>query len=191
MSADESLNTAPELKLGEYIVALIDALGDANPAALSRMRRVVGERRARIILDDEAVDVFFDAGGLRVQTAANETEVNGVGETDSATVLAMLDGYLEVEAAILNGRLRVFGAQEDITRMFAAIEILLDASPRTPTLQMLAARFRRERREKRGLPVSDPRRVTWYPFGSRASEYELLAQLDLLPSDSGSKLPQA
>lgn len=186
MSADESTNTVPEPRLGEYIAALLDALGDANPAALSRMRRVVGERRARIILDDEAVDVFFDVGGLRVQTATDETEVNGVGETDSATVLALLDGYLEVEAAILNGRLRVFGAPEDTTRMFAAIEILLDASPRTPTLQILAARFRRERREKRGLPVPDRRRVTWYPFGSRASEYELLAQLDLLPSDSGS-----
>jgi hypothetical protein len=183
MSADESPNPTP-LKLGEYIAALIDALGDANPAALSRMRRVVGERRARIILDDEAVDVFFDDGSLHVQTATDKTKVDGIGETDSATVLALLDGYLEVEAAILNGRLRVFGAQEDITRMFAAIEILLDVSPRTPTLQRLAARFRRERREQRGLPVSDQRRVTWYPFGSRASEYELLARLDLLPSDN-------
>jgi hypothetical protein len=191
MSADESTNTVPELRLGEYITALIDALGDANPAAVARMRRVVGERRARIILDDEAVDVFFDAGRLRVQTAVDETEVDGVGETNSATVLALLDGYLEVEAAILNGRLRVFGAPEDTTRMFAAIEILLDASPRTPALQLLAARFRRERRERRGWPVPDQRRVTWYPFGPRASEYELLAQLGLLPSDSGSKLPQA
>ena len=191
MSANEFANPRLRLKLGEYIAALIDALGTANPAALARMRQVVGERRARIILDDEAVDISFGPASLHVQTVAAETEVNGVGETDSTTVLILLDGYLEVIDAILNGRLHVSGLPEDITRMFVAIEILLDASPRTPALQALAARFWRERRERRGLPPPNRRRASWYPFSSNVSEYDLLARLDLLPEDSGGKILQA
>lgn len=187
MSVDGTLPTTPQMKLGDYIAALIEALGEANPDAVLRMRRVVGLSRARIVLDDEAVDVYFDTDSLRVQPAMDETEVDGVGETDSATVLALLDGNLEVETAILNGYLRVFGAAEDITRMFLAIEILLDATPRTRNLQMLARRFREERRERRSALVSSQRRVMWYPFGSRVSEYELLSRLDLLPSSSSSK----
>ena len=191
MSADGFANPTPGTKLGEYIAALIDALGAANPAALARMRQVVGERRARIVLDDEAVDISFDFTGLRVQTAAAETEINGMGATDSATVLALLDGYLEVADAILDGRLHVSGMPEDITRMFIAIEILLDTSPRTPVLQALAARFWRERRERRGLSLPEKSRTLWYPFSSDVSEYDLLARLDLLPGDSGSETLQA
>ena len=186
MSIDGPLPTTPPMKLGDYIAALIEALGEANPDAVSRMRRVVGLSRARIVLDDEAVDVYFGASGLQVQPAIDKTEVDGVGETDSATVLALLDGYLEVETAILNGRLRVFGAAEDITRMFLAIEILLDATPRTRNLQLLARRFREERGVMRDAPASDLRRVVWYPFGSGVSEYELLSRLGLLPSRSNS-----
>ncbi len=40
----------------------------------------------------------------------------------------------------LDGRLCVSGVAEDVVRMFVAIEILLDASPRTPALQALACR---------------------------------------------------
>jgi hypothetical protein len=183
MSVDRSASPAPGLILEAYIAALIDALGAANPAALARMRQVVGERQARISLDDEAVDISFGPAGLRIRTAA-EHEVDGVGETSSTTVLAVLDGYLEVADAILDGRLHVSGAPEDIIRMFVAIEILLDASPRTPALQALAARFRRERRDRRGLALPEMRRVSWYPFSSDAREHDLLARLNLLPEDS-------
>ena len=187
MSADERSTPPRGLKLGEYIAALIAALGVANPAGLARMRQVVGERLARIILDDETVDVTFGPAGLRVQTAIAEAAVTGVGATDSATVLALLDGYLEVADAILDGRLHVSGAPEDITRMFIASEILLDTSPRTPALQALAARFRSERRDQRGIPMPVQRRAAWYPFSSNASEHELLARLELLPNASGSQ----
>ena len=60
-------------------------------------------------------------------------------------VLDLLDGYLEVTDAILSGRLRAWGAVQDIVRMFSAIEIILDASSRVPTLQALAERFKREK----------------------------------------------
>ena len=171
------------LNLHQYVDALIGVLGSGHPGALARMRQVVGNRRARIGLDDEAVDIAFGPEGLVVEPAARREGVDGEGETDTETVLALLDGYLEISEAILGGRLRVSGTAEDVVRMFAAIEILLDASPRTPGLQALAARFRTERGERRG-GLSAARHRACYPFGSEAGEREMLGRLDLLPDPS-------
>jgi hypothetical protein len=168
--------------LGEYIRASIGVLGTEHPAALARMRAVVGGRQARIVLDDEAVEVSFLHDRLEVKPAGGGDDREGananLGVTDSSTVLDLLDGYLEVTDAILDGRLRISGAPEDVVRMLVAIEILLDASPRTPALQALAVRLRSQRRKGR------PARGTggsWYPFSCSGRERALLAQLDLLP----------
>ena len=182
-----SMSTEPDvalrsrlLTLHQYVIALIRILGTNSPSALARMRQVVGDRRARIRLDDEAIDVAFGPHGLRVERAIRRRRVDGEGATDSETVLALLDGYLEVSDAILEGRLRVSGAAEAVIRMFAAIDILLDASPRIPGLQALAARFRAERGERLG-GASPSHQRPWYPFASEADEWEMLAGLDLLP----------
>lgn len=181
--ASRAIPAAPT-KLGEYIEALIGLLGVNHPAALQRMRAVVGDRHARIVLDDEAVDVAFEHERLQVRPALGQSKTQGtianVGATDSATVLDLLDGYLEAADSILDGRLRVSGAAEDVVRMLVAIEILLDASPRSPGLQALAFRFQRIRGERRTSPTPGTQ-GTWYPFPSQANEHELLARLDLLP----------
>jgi hypothetical protein len=79
-------------------------------------------------------------------------------------VLDILNGYLEVNQAILSGRLLVQGEVEDLNRIFIAIEILLDASPRTPALQQLAVRFARERetRDPHWVATSDDN--PWEPL---------------------------
>jgi len=105
--------------------------------------------------------------------------VDGWGATDSATVLALLDGVLEISDAILDGYLRVTGAAQDITRFFLAVEILLDASPRVPALQKLADRFRDERRQFRTHTVPGTGRAPWYPFRSGRREADLLAKFEL------------
>jgi hypothetical protein len=167
--------------LGEYVAELVRRLDEADPVALGRMRRTVGHRRARIRLDDEAVDVWFDPdGALRVAEPAGEVE--GEGATDRGTVLDLLDGYLEVTDAILDGRLRVFGAVDEIARMFAAIEILLDGSARAPALQRLARDFLDDpAREPAGPPARRSRAGPWHPTGPDPEQLELLARLDLLP----------
>jgi hypothetical protein len=167
--------------LGEYITELIDVLGDAHPATLSRMRQVVGHRTARIILDREAVDIGFGAAGLLVTEPGQDDSVDGVGATDSATVLALLEGVVEVTDAILDGSLRVTGSLEAIARIFQAIEMLLDASPRTPALQALADRFQAEKGHHRTVVPPGTGRPSWYPFACTESEHQLLNKLDLLP----------
>jgi hypothetical protein len=158
----------PIKTLGEYVAALIAALGRAHPSTLARMRLVVGRRRARIILDDEAIEVFFDPEGrLHVLPAPEGDGVDGEGATDTATVRQLLDGDVEVSGAVLSGRLRVVGSDADVVRMFTAIEILLS-----------------ERRAPFFQPTADFGRVSWYPFGSASAELLLLARLDLLPDDS-------
>jgi len=180
MSADDtSTPSAERLTLAQYVAALIETLGTHHPGALARMRLVVGALRARITLDDETCEVYFGEGGLVVQPANQTAAVDGEGSTDSGAVLSLLDGYQEVAEAILNGRLSVTGKAEHVVKMFTAIEILLDASPRTPALQSLAARFRRERKGKSVSTESQgPRR----PSGSEAAEQALLRRLGLLPN---------
>lgn len=152
---------------------------------LSRMRLIVGDRRAHIILDDEAVEVSFALdGSLHVRTASETNGMSGTGATDTATVLKLLDGHLEVSSAVLSDRLRVYGTDDDITRMFMAIGILLDASPRTPELQELAARFISDRRGRIAAQASDFKHVSWYPFRPEPDELQLLSKLDLLPDDA-------
>ena len=97
--------------LAEYVGELVARLGAADPAALERMRAVVDGRRARIRLDDEAVDVGSRARPAR--RAGGHRRVDGKGETDRAAVLDLLDGYLEVTDAILDGRLDVTGAVDE------------------------------------------------------------------------------
>ena len=169
------------LSLGEYIAALIALLGEASPAALARLKLIVGDRRARISLDDESVEVVFDRDRLLVLPIGNDSELSGRGATDSATVLDLLNGDLEVVDAVLNGRLRVIAETVDIGRIFSAIEIILDAAPRTPALQELAARFQTERFQHVRQSRTSSRLVEWYPFSSSQEEIDLLARLDLLP----------
>lgn len=182
MSIEPSLPEGP-LPLGGYVEALVAALGTADPAAMARLRRVVGQRRARIVLDHSAIDVEFRDDRL-VTGPAGSARVHGEGATDRGTVLDLLDGHLEVTDAILDGRLRVRGATDATVRMFTAIEILLDAAPRAPELQALAAHFRRyppapARPEPiAGTPV---RRTSWYPDERASGEDALLARHDLLP----------
>ena len=129
------MSTDAPLSLGGFIVALIETLGEEHPAALARMKQIVEHRTAGISLDGETVSVSFGPEGLRVEPADDMTQLDGAGATDSATVIDLLDGAIEMPDAILDGRLRVTGALEEIARMFQAIEILLDASPRTPAFK--------------------------------------------------------
>jgi hypothetical protein len=179
MSAENTPSNSEEpFTLAQYIAALIETLDARDPAALARMRLVVGGLRARIGLDAESCDVSFVEGRLVVQPSDEGASVDGEGATDSGTVLALLDGHLEVTDAILGGRLRVTGKAEDIAKMFIAIEILLDASPRVPELQRLAGRFRRERL---GFSLRD--RVSGpQTSSSPESEIALLSRLGLLPN---------
>ncbi len=158
-------------------------LGRADPGALARMRQVVGGRRARIRLDDEEVDVRFVAGTLLVEPASGPAAVDGAGGTDRATVLDLMDGNLEVSDAISSGRLDVVADVDAVAAMFAAIEILIDASSRSPELQALAREYREQSaREPPREPVRDRAGGTARPEERVAArERALLTRLDLLP----------
>jgi hypothetical protein len=162
----------------EYIKALIRRLGEGDPAALARLRHVVGSRRARITLDAETVEVRFTKQGLVVRTELSNS-ADGSGLTDRQTVLDILDARLEVVEAIMLGRLHITGEVEEINRIILAIEILLDASARNPALQELAEQLHAESVPRRPWPA--PARKSWYPFQAGPSEQEMLRRLSLLP----------
>jgi hypothetical protein len=168
------MSTEPPCRsLAEYVLELIARLGVADPAALARLREVVGVRRAAISLDAETIEVGWAMDRLEV-TPAGAEKVNGTGATDRQTVLDLLAGQLETHDAILDGRLHVVGETDDIERMFLAIEILLDAAARAPSLQALADDF-----------CADPCRARRrYEVGAQPlvnAERGMLDRLDLLP----------
>jgi hypothetical protein len=170
------------MTLGNYITALVEGLRACDPEAYDRMCHVVGARSARIRLDGEAVVIYMRQGMLQVVPATEKTGgIDGEGITTRATVLALLDGSLEVFDAILNESLTVFGDVDQINRMFRAIEILLDAAPRCPRLQKLSQEF--VNKAGGGASTSGPGlvRPNWYPFAVLDKERELLARYDLLP----------
>ena len=111
---------------------------------------------------------------------AIDQSINGSGQTDSKTVLDLLNGSLEVHDAIVSGRLEVSGNVNDVSRMFLAIDILLDASSRSPELQELASSFEADR-ETRAARWSGPSPEAGYDlFADREAHRRLLARLDLL-----------
>jgi hypothetical protein len=98
--------------------------------------------------------------------------------------LDLLDGYLEVTAAVLDGALEVVGDIPAIVAIGQALEILLDGAARIPSLQLLARDFRDD--PCRPAPPSHPagpigRRTPFYPDPPTVEERRLLAKLDLLP----------
>jgi hypothetical protein len=168
------------MTLGEYISALIANLRQCDPDAYSRMSRVVGDRSASIRLDAQSVRVHMQDGLLRVENEFSPGSMeDGVGSTDTATVLALLRGDLEVPEAILNESLVVQGEIEQVNRMFLAIEILLDAVPRCPALHKLSEQFVSEAHQSPAQPVAP--RANWYPFAVTSDEKEFLIRYGLLP----------
>jgi hypothetical protein len=169
------------MTLGQYIAELVTCLERCDRKAYDRMCHVVGERVARIQLDDQSVYIHMQDRVLTIEAAPPDGLVNGgEGATDTATVLAILRGDLEVSEAILNGSLAVYGDIEQINRMFQAIETLLEASPRCPALQKLKEQFVEE--SGSSTPPADIPRASWYPFAVSSAEIELLDCNGLLPS---------
>jgi hypothetical protein len=168
--------------LGGYVLALIDRLGAVSPVALARLRALVGERRARLTLGAETVELRFVGSRLTVAPGAGGA-VDGIGLTDRATTFDLLDGRREVYEAILDGSLHAVGEVDAVVALFRAVEILLDQSTRDPGLQALARDYRAS------APPPAPSRRPSTVGGTRRSalrhasdaELGLLARLDLLP----------
>lgn len=174
--------------LGGYIKAIVTILTGSDQFAAARMQRVAAALRGRITLDDEAVEVNFGEGELRIGPADSERQIDGTGQTDRRTVLDLLAGRLEVSTAIIDGLIKIEGAPDAVAAMLLIIEIVLDAAPRNPALQQLADEFvhdlssRRVHAQGAGL---GQRSTAWYPSAHTAAEDSILARLDLLPDNDG------
>ena len=119
--------------LAAEVAQLIERLRRADEQAFWRMAEVVGDRRARIQVDSEAVEVQLRPDGqLVVEAATAGSPVDGEGSTDRATVLGLLAGVLEFSDALVDGRVSVTGSADAVDRILHAIEILLDVSARAP-----------------------------------------------------------
>jgi hypothetical protein len=129
-------------RLADWIHALVANLA-GEPAAVERLQEIVGDRRARITLDDDSAVVAMVGGSVVV--LPDDASVIGSGATTSATVLDLLDGRLDAIEAVSEGHVAVKGPVDDLTAMLLAIELLLDVATRVPAMRSLAAAFRASR----------------------------------------------
>jgi hypothetical protein len=179
---------SPSRSLGDYVRTLLDGLATDEPAALARMREVVGARRAAITVDDETVLVAFVGERPQVDEvggAVPHETVAGSGVTDRQTVLALLNGDLEVTEAIARGTLEIIGALDDVIRMGTAIEVLIDGAVRVPALRALAKAYRND-------PGRAPFAPGLAPLGKEAErrrerERDILSRLGLLSDGNGGR----
>ena len=167
-----SIEAPARTSLGVWIALLVGALDQDPHEGGRRLRQVVAGRRARITLDDEAVLLSMEDQRLVVAPDEPGASVEGSGSTSADVVLALLSGDLEVVAAIERGLIEVVGSPEAVTRMFHAVELILDGAARVPEVRDLAATFILENR------TSSP--VTGYDDDSSAAEVNLLRALDLI-----------
>jgi hypothetical protein len=177
MTVPESA-TVERHSLAWYVGELVARLDDGESSALNRLRMICGSHRGRIGLGEQAIVVSFGTDGTLVVVDADGTDVDGVGWTRPAVVLALLAGDLEITDAILDGEIEVRGNTDAVTAMFCAIEIVIDCSSRVPALRELADAYVTE--YSSGLePKPDSGGTNWPPSLVDAQEMELLRGLGL------------
>ncbi len=181
-SPDQNVR-GPDRSLLAYISELVSRLGAGDPAAADRLREVVGDRRARIGLDDVTVLVAFDrAGGLRIVEVTDPdgpagAAVDGTGSTTHPVVLDLLAGRREVADAVLDGDIEIRGHADAVAALFSAVDILLEAAARLPALRELADEYvaaHRRAPSPSDLPPPSTTRRGWPPDLHDAVEEALL-----------------
>ena len=145
----EAYPDAP-LSLAGYVEALVAALGDADPEAVARLRRVVGAaprpHRARRRRDRRGVRGRSARGRSGRRRTRPRRGRHRPRDRARSPGRASRGDRRDPRRTASGSAAR----PTPTVRMFTAIEILLDAAPRAPALQALAAHFRRH-------PLSAPR----------------------------------
>jgi hypothetical protein len=174
--------------LASYVRELVARLGEGDPAALHRLRTIVGPRRARIGLERETIEVRFDDVGRLVvrevepvAAGALGPDLDGEGHTAHQVVLDLLAGTREVTDAILDGDIEVQGDDASVAALLAAVDILIDVATRVPALRELAEDYVAAHAAHRAPPGTRARRTAWPPRIVDPLEDQLLAELGLRP----------
>lgn len=171
----------PARSLAAYVTELVHRLHVGEPALFRRLCDVVGKRRARISLDGESIELWFEGTSLIVADEPGAGPVDGEGGSDRLTTVELLAGHLDLVDAIVEGRLRATGDVESVSRIFQAIEILLDGSTRIPELRRLSLDYTAHTSAtRRTISPSEERRVVIDPDYLSPLQRELLQRLDLL-----------
>lgn len=137
-----SNDVVPVRHLRDWIAALFAALESVEPQRADAIRRLAGADCARIGLDSHRVRVDFRNGRLRVIRLRDNVSCRPpLGITDSATVAAILSGWMELGEAVRLDRIALQGDADSVMRICAIVEILVDSSTRIPAMQELSRRF--------------------------------------------------
>lgn len=159
-----------------WLPELVAAL-DTDPCGAGALlwSTVVG-RSARITLDDDAVFVrCMTVGHLQVGRADEDDGVaDGEGSTTTVAVDALLNGEIELNQAIIDGKIEIRSSMDDALWMYRVVELLLDGASRVPRLRQLTREFCANSEHR----TSHPDFTSW-STGASIAELAMLERLGL------------
>ena len=127
--------------LADYLRALLEEIERWEPLTYKGIRAIANDRRAKIILENESASLGFKGNRFRVRKLSKVVLTKPYGKTDKKTCIGLLRGHIELSEAIMDCRLVIHGTTNEVIDICSVIELLIDASSRIPSLQILSKRF--------------------------------------------------
>lgn len=134
-------SSGAETGFADLVVRSLAVLERECPGAMAEAARRLGARTAAVVVDGEPFALAAEGGRLRriplVPDPAAELS------TDSATVLDLLEGGASLLEALLDGRLRMRGAADDLIAFHDGLMAYLHGGVRSPGFPPLLRELRR------------------------------------------------
>ncbi len=138
-----------ESGLASFIARSLDAIEHEVPAAWLRLCEALDGRSIRLVVDGEAARLRGRDGGLRLDDGgAAAVDVR----TAHATILELLDGRVTLLDALLDDRIVVRGAPEDVLGFHDALICYLHGGVRSPSFRPLLDDYRGATARRRRRP---------------------------------------
>lgn len=132
--------------------AFRDHLGEALatvqqevPALAAALARAVGERVIEIQVD--GTPFWVGVGPLGVELRADDRGCVAWGKASGQTIDALLNGKTTIEDAVLDGRVQLRGALNDLVALDHGLRVFVQCAVRAPGILPILASWRARKRE--------------------------------------------
>lgn len=132
----------PETVFARSLLRSLATIRRDVPWLYVQMREALGDRRVRLRVDGEALDLTGGEDDVTAQPPSEEADVIAVSTTQH--ILRVLDGELTLEEAILADEIEIYGEVESILRFHDALRLYVQGAVRSPRVPGQLRRLREE-----------------------------------------------
>lgn len=123
-----------------YLTESLASIEAGAPAAYALLRRTLGTRRVRLDVGGEVLGLQADESRIAVTAGEGPAEVDTW--TTRAAIVALADGEVTLEQAVLEERMDLQGTVDDLLAGVDALSAYLSGAARCPELIALMDDFR-------------------------------------------------